>query len=167
MVTCRTLDSTDQAILTLLQANARTSNAEIARRLDMAPSAVLERIRKLESRGVVAAYAAHLTPRAVGFGLAAFIYVRAEEPVGAGEVGQKLARVPEVLEVHHIAGEDCYLVKVRVADTEALARLLRETIGTIPQVRSTRTTIVLATVKESSCLPLPSPGEAREESPGD
>ena len=150
----RTLDLTDRAILQILQANARTSNAAIARRLEMAPSAVLERIRKLEARGIVAGYAAHLSPAAVGFGLAAFIFVRAEEPVGAGAVGHRLAQIPEVLEVHHIAGEDCYLVKVRVADTEAVGRLLRDAIGTIPQVRSTRTTIVLSTVKEGTCLPL-------------
>jgi Lrp/AsnC family transcriptional regulator, leucine-responsive regulatory protein len=150
----RTLDPTDRGILQILQASARTSNAEIARRLDMAPSAVLERIRKLEGRGIVAGYAARLKPGALGFGLAAFIFVRAEEPVGAGLVGERLAAIPEVLEVHHIAGEDCYLVKIRVADTEAVGRLLRETIGTIPQVRSTRTTIVLSTVKDTSNLPL-------------
>ena len=56
--------------------------------------------------------------------------------------------------VHHIAGEDCYLVKVRVADPEALGRLLRETFGAIEQVRSTRTTIVLSTIKETSRLPI-------------
>ncbi len=163
MLDARTLDDVDLAILTILQANARTSNADMARRLSMAPSAVLERLRKLEARGVVASYTAHLSPAAVGFGLAAFIFVRAEEPPGAGGVGEMLARTPEVLEVHHIAGEDCYLVKARVADTAALGRLLRESIGAIPQVRSTRTTIVLSTVKESASLPLGSSPAGREE----
>jgi len=161
----RTLDPVDRAILQILQANARTSNAAIARRLDMAPSAVLERIRKLESRGIVTGYPALLAPALLGFGQAAFIFVRAEEPVGAGAVGRSLAQVPEVLEVHHIAGEDCYLVKVRVADTEALGRLLREAIGSIPQVRSTRTTIVLGTVKETTCLPLGPAPDSPEASP--
>ena len=59
-----------------------------------------------------------------------------------------------MLEVHHVAGEDCFLVKVRAADTEALGRLLREKFGTIATVTSTRTTIVLETVKESMVLPL-------------
>jgi Lrp/AsnC family transcriptional regulator, leucine-responsive regulatory protein len=160
----RSLDSVDRAILQTLQANARTSNADIARRLGMAPSAVLERIRKLEARGIVAGYAAQLKPAAVGFGLAAFIFVRADEPVGAGLVGERLAAVPEVQEVHHIAGEDCYLVKVRVADTEAIGRLLRDAIGSIPQVRSTRTTIVLGTVKESTMLPLGARADAAADS---
>src|SRR5262245_36781775 len=134
------IDRVDQTILQLLQENARIPNAEIARQLEMAPSAVLERIRKLESRGFVRGYEACVDPSAVGLGLLAFIFVRAEETLASGEVGRELAALPELLEVHHIAGEDCYLVKVRVADTSALGRLLRERVGAISQVRSTRTT---------------------------
>jgi ATPase subunit of ABC transporter with duplicated ATPase domains len=65
-----------------------------------------------------------------------------------------LAGRPEVQELHHVAGEDCYLVKVRVADTAELGRLLREKVGVIGSVRSTRTTIVLETIKETGRLPL-------------
>jgi Lrp/AsnC family leucine-responsive transcriptional regulator len=151
----RMIDEMDRTILRLLQENARMSNAEIARRVDMAPSAVLERIRKLEARGVVLGYEPRLDAAALDLRLAAFVFVRAEEPVGSAGVGERLAAIPEVLEVHHIAGEDCYLVKLRVADTEALARLLRAGFGAIPGVRSTRTTIVLHTVKESARLPIP------------
>lgn len=148
------LDATDLAILARLQANARTSNADIARKLGMAPSAILDRIRKLESHGVIQGYAARIDPGAVGLGLTAFILVRTEERVGAGTIGHALARIPEVLEVHHVAGEDCYLVKARVRDTEALSHLLRERFGRLKGVRNTRSTIVLATVKESPALPL-------------
>lgn len=148
-------DATDLAILQLLQANARTSNADIARRLDMAPSTILDRIRKLEQKGIIQGYTARIAPGAVGLGLTAFILVRTEERVGLGTIGQALARVPEVLEVHHVAGEDCYLVKVRVPDTAALSRLLHERFGRLKGVRNTRSTIVLATVKEGAPLPLP------------
>lgn len=154
------IDATDRAILALLQANARISNADIARRLDMAPSAILDRIRKLEQRQVLLGYGARLDPAAVGLGLCAFILVRTEERVGSGVIGQALARIPEVLELHHVAGEDCYLVKVRVADTEALSRLLRERFGRLKGVRNTRSTIVLSTVKENGELPLPEPAGA-------
>jgi Lrp/AsnC family leucine-responsive transcriptional regulator len=61
-----------------------------------------------------------------------------------------------VQEVHHIAGEDCYLLKVRVADTNALSDLLRQRLGPIDAIRSTRTTIVLSTIKETAQIPLPS-----------
>jgi len=150
----RTIDAPDRRILSLLQADARISNAELARRVGMAPSAVFERVRKLEARGLVRGYEARLDAAALGLGVAAFVLVRADERVGSGEVGARLAALPEVLEVHHIAGEDCYLVKVRVADTEALSRLLRERFGTLPEVRSTRTTVVLSTLKETGRLPI-------------
>ena len=157
------LDPTDLAILLRLQANARVSNADIARQLDMAPSAILDRIRKLEQRGVIQGYTARIDPAAVGLGLTAFILVRTEERVGAGTIGQALARIPEVLEVHHVAGEDCYLVKARVSDTAGLSRLLRERFGRLKGVRNTRSTIVLSTVKESQALPLRSEGKAANE----
>jgi Lrp/AsnC family leucine-responsive transcriptional regulator len=148
------IDSTDRAILDLLQANARISNADIARQIGMAPSAILDRIRKLEARGVIRGYEARLDSHALGLGLVAFVFVKTEERVGSVATGEFLARIPEVQEVHHVAGEDCYLVKVRVENTEALGRLLRDRFGSLPSVRNTRTTIVLNTVKDSALLPL-------------
>ncbi len=156
------LDEIDTTIATILQDDARTSNADIARHVGMAPSAILERIRKLEARGVIRGYHAAINPEAIDLGLLAFVFVRADERVGSGATGEELARIPEVQEVHHIAGEDCYLVKVRVADTNALGRLLRDSFGAIPAIHSTRTTIVLTTLRESSALPLPAIQPERE-----
>jgi Lrp/AsnC family leucine-responsive transcriptional regulator len=147
-------DATDRHILAALQANARTSNADIARDLDMVPSAILERIRKLEQRGVITGYEARIAPRSVGLGLTAYLLVRVDEPLGAPLTGKALAAIPEVHEVHHVAGEDCFLIKLRARDTDDLARLLREQLSSLPHVRQTRTTIVLSTVKESAQLPL-------------
>ncbi len=146
------IDDIDTTILELLQANARVPNAEIARRVGMAPSAVLERVRKLEERGLIHGYTAQLDARALGRALLAFVFVRGDEPPGTKQLGDELAALPEVQEVHHVAGEDCYLVKVRVADTAALGVLLRERIGALSSVRSTRSTIVLDTKKETSRL---------------
>ena len=148
------IDEIDWQILSILQENSRTSNAEIARQVGMAPSGIFDRVRKLEERGIISEYSARLNPKAVGLGLLAFIFVRSEEQVGSGETAALLAKIPEVQEVHHIAGEDCYLVKVRTADTDSLGQLLREKFGTIKSVRSTRTTIVLSTKKETAGLPL-------------
>lgn len=147
------IDSTDRQILDILQQDARTSNAEIARQVGMAPSATHERLRKLEERGVITGYGVHIDPEAVGLGLLAFVHVRADEGTRADSTESALAAIPEVEELHHVAGEDCFLLKVRAADTSALGRLLREQIGAIHTVRSTRTTIVLSTVKD--CAPLP------------
>jgi len=147
------IDSTDAEILKILQSNARTSNAEIARQVDLAPSAVFERIRKLEERGVIEGYHARIRPREVDLPLLAFVFVRADDR-RADETALRVASIPEVLEVHDVAGEDCLLAKVRAADTEALGRLLRDRLQSIDSITSTRTTIVLETVKESSALPL-------------
>jgi Lrp/AsnC family transcriptional regulator, leucine-responsive regulatory protein len=148
------IDETDATILDLLQENARISQADVARVVGLAPSAVLERIRKLESRGVIRGYAALVDPRELDQPMLAFIAVRSEEAPGDDSVSNALAQCPEVLEVHHVAGEDCYLLKVRARDAEHIGQLLRHRFGRIPGVRSTRTTIVLETVKETPRLPV-------------
>lgn len=149
------IDDVDRQLLNFLQADARISNAELARRVGMAPSGVLERVKKLEERGFIRGYEARLDPRRLGWGLVAFTYVRSNDPVGGIATAEMLAAIPEVQEVHHIAGEDCYLIKIRVADVEALGRLLREEIGVIPAIRSTRSTIVMETLKESATVTVP------------
>lgn len=145
-------DDIDFKIINLLQQNARMPNVEIARFIGMAPSATLERLRKLEEHGFVTGYEARVNPHKVGLGLLAFVFVKATGPDDCGEL---IARIPEVQEVHNIAGEDCYLVKVRTKGTEELARVIREKIRSIPSIVSTKTTIVLTTLKESGQLPLP------------
>lgn len=149
------MDAIDYKLLALLQANARVTNTEMSRQVGMVPSGVLERVRKLEEQGVVEEYTARLQPQALGLRLTAFIFVRTSERPGDQATSEVLAALPEILEVHHIAGEDCYLVKARVPDTGALAVLLREKIAGIPAVTSTRSTIVLETIKETTHLPLP------------
>lgn len=150
------MDEIDQQILTMLQGNARISNAEISRHVGMVPSGVLERIRRMEERGLLEGYTARVNAKKAGLRLLAFIFVRTGERVGVVDSAKALAEIPEVLEVHHIAGEDCYLAKVRVADTEALSELIKTKLGKISTITSTRTTIVLETVKETSKLPLDS-----------
>ena len=147
-------DAVDQHLLHRLQTDARASHAELGRELSMAPSAILERVRKLESRGILAGYEARLAAKAVGLGLTAFVFVRAEETAGSTKIGQALTAIEQVQEVHMAAGEDCYLVKLRARDTDDLARLLREEFAAIAGIKSTRTTIVLSTLKESARLPV-------------
>ena len=155
------IDETDSTILDLLQENARISQADVARVVGLAPSAVLERIRKLESRGIIRGYAALVDPHALDQAMLAFVAVRTEETPGNNDVANALAKCPEVLELHHVAGDDCYLLKVRARDAEHIGRLLRHRFGRIPGVKSTRTTIVLETVKETPRLPVSAPEPVR------
>jgi len=149
------IDEKDIRILNILQKNARIQNAEIARQVGMAPSAVLERIRKLEERGIITGYETRLNAEALGLGLTAFIFVRTDDQAGRGATARQIAKIPEVQEVYDVAGEDCYLVKVRVRDTQHLMKLMREHLGKMKSVRSTRTTIVLETIKDSGKMVIP------------
>lgn len=150
----RKIDDIDRRILSTLQDNARMSTAEIARRIDLAASAVHERIRKLEARGVIRGYGARIDPAALSLEQTAFLFIKTSDRVGDLGTAEELAKIPQVLEVHHIAGEDCLLLKVKAASNQDLGRLLRDKMGRIPGVVSSRTTIVLTTVKETAVLPL-------------
>jgi Lrp/AsnC family leucine-responsive transcriptional regulator len=155
MASDRTIDEIDATLLDILQYNARTTQAELAKAVGLAPSAVLERLRKLESKGIIKDYVALIDPHAVDRGLLAFVAVRTKDFGPDMPSATELARIPEVLEVHHVAGEDCYLLKVRTRDAEHLGQLLRQQIAGTPSVTSTRTTIVLETVKEDPRVAIP------------
>ena len=148
------IDDVDRKILAILQKNARVSNAQIARELNLAPSGIHDRIRKLEDRGIITGYGVCLDPAKFGYLVTAFLFVRTKDRPGDTSTAGLLADLPEVEEVHHIAGEDCFLVKLRCASNEDLGRLLREKIGSIEAVVSTRTSVVMETTKEAGLLPV-------------
>ena len=148
------LDTISLEILKILQDKARIPNVEVSRQVGLAPSAVLERIRKLEKQGIIDGYEVRLNPEHFQRAQVAFIYVQTAAAKNEA-VGGRLCRLPDVQEVHFVSGRDCYLVKVRVGDTAALGRLLQEEITTIPGVVSTTTETVLATSKETARFPLP------------
>jgi len=148
------IDDNDLRILAILQDDARVSNAEIARTLKMAPSGILERVRKLRERGLIQECEARLNPQVLDMGLMAFVFLKTGTSNVKWDVGAEAAKIPEVLEVHDIAGDDCYILKIRTKDTASLYRL-RDKLGGIESILSSRTTIVLRTVKETTKIPLP------------
>ena len=146
------LDSVDLQILNIMQTNAKIANVELARQLEMAPSAVLERVKKLEQKEVIKGYNTRIDPSAVQQKLLAFIFIKAADGMGSTETARCLADIPEIQEVHHIAGEDCFLIKIRTADSASLMSIMRTRLSSIPRIVSTRTTIVLETVKEENTI---------------
>jgi len=148
------MDETDLTILSLLQPNSFLTNSELAKKIGMAPSAVLGRVKKQEQKGIIDGYPTRIKPEALDLKLLAFIFVKTSEGPGNASVAKQLAKIPEVLELHHIAGEDCYLLKVRTKDPQSLIYLMREKFK-IPNLLSTKTTIVLETLKETNQLPIP------------
>jgi Lrp/AsnC family leucine-responsive transcriptional regulator len=148
------IDGIDLHILKILQKKARIPNVEVARQVDMAPSAVLERIRKLEKQGFIDGYEVRLNPKRFQRNLVAFVMVTTEHPGQRRKAAEQLSAIPEAQEIHEVAGEDGILVKIRVSDTTELGRLLEKKIAAIDAVHATRTMIVLSTLKETARIPI-------------
>jgi Lrp/AsnC family leucine-responsive transcriptional regulator len=157
------LDNIDLRILQLMQENARIPNVEMAKQLEMAPSAVLERVKKLEQKGVIKQYTTVINPAAVGQKFLAFVFIRMSDAFTSDETRAALAGIEEVQEVHSIAGEDCWLVKVRTTDSAELMSLMRNKFAKIPTIASTKTTIVLETIKEEQKITIPYQAEPGSE----
>ena len=148
------LDDIDFQILGLLQPNSYLSNIELSKKLGMAPSAVLERVKKLEQKKIILGYPTRINPEALNLHLLAFIFIKSSEGPGQAAAAKQLAKLPEILELHHIAGEDCYIAKVRTKDPLSLVQFMREKFSKIKGILNTKTTIVLETVKEDNILPI-------------
>jgi len=149
----RTIDDIDHKILMILQQKARIPNAEVSRQIGMAPSAVLERIRKLEDRGIIEGYEVRLNPQPFNQGLMAFVQVSVQSSCRA-DLAVALSAVTGVQDVHQVAGEDGYLLKLRVADNSELGRILADEICRLDGVQQTKTSIVLNTIKETRKIDL-------------
>lgn len=149
------MDKTDLQILRILQKKARIPNVEVARTIGMAPSAVLERIKKLEAKGVIQGYEVRLNPDMFTCAMIAFVHIRVSDPGCFEAVGRTVSGIDQVQEVHYLAGDDCLLAKLRISDNKELETLLRTQISSIDAVAATKTHIVLSTYKESAKIVLP------------
>ena len=123
------------------------SNANIAREIKLAPSVTLSRVRKLEEQGIITGYEARLNHHALGLDMLAFVLIKV---AGDKDIESLLVDIPGVQEVHNVAGDDCYLIKIRTRNTESLSLLLKEKVR--GESISTKTIIVLNTLKETAQL---------------
>jgi len=146
------LDDRDRRILALVQRDAKLPQAEIALRVALSAAAVNERLKKLESGGVIKRFAALVDARAVGAPITAFVEVFIEHPRLEPGFIKRVLEMDEVQECHHITGEFSLLLKLRVADMAALQKLLIEDINAAEGVRQTRTVMALSTLKEESYI---------------
>jgi Lrp/AsnC family leucine-responsive transcriptional regulator len=151
------LDRIDRQILSLLIADGRMSHASIAKEVGLSGPAIHDRVRKLEQRGIIKGYTAVIDPDAVGKFHAAFTLVTVADGVEFAhdeEVVRKICAEPDVLEFHRVAGQDCYLIKIRTGTNKELENLLRR-IRLIPGVARSRTTVVLSTELEKPSIEIP------------
>ncbi len=146
------IDGKDREILSILLEDAAISKAEIARRVGLAASAVSERLRRMETDGVVQGYEVRVNPAALDKPLLAFVFVTDAKPSQGFDTAAALADVTGLEELHKIAGEDCYLLKIRAAGTDELNAIIEQQINPVQSVTRVRTTIVLKSVAERACL---------------
>lgn len=137
------MEETDQAIVAALAADGRLSYTDLAERVGLSVSAAHQRVRRLEQRGIIAGYGARLNYEAIGLPLTAFVAIRPFDPAQADDAPEKLAHLREIESCFSVAGEDFYILLVRVGSPADLERLLTE-IRTTANV-TTRTTVVLST----------------------
>ena len=147
------LDGNDLKVIKQLMQQARTTWAELGTLLGLSAPAAADRVRKLEEVGVIRGYTALINPEEIGCGLAAFIAVTLERAEQKTQFLNMVNTLPEILECHHIAGAEDYVLKIRCSGTRDLERLISEEIKSLPGMR-TKTTVILSTVKETSILPI-------------
>lgn len=145
-VTVYRMEEIDRRIVTLLAKDGRMSFTDLARETGLSVSAVHQRVRRLEKRGVLRGYAALVDYDAIGLSLTAFVSIKPIDPAAADDAPERLAHLSAVEACHSVAGDESYILKVRVASPIALEELLNQ-IRTAANV-STRTTVVLSTPYE-------------------
>jgi Lrp/AsnC family transcriptional regulator, leucine-responsive regulatory protein len=149
------MDGLDHAILTQLQADGRLTNAELAERVRLSPSACLRRVRALEAAGVIAGYHAVVDPTALDRGFQVLVYttllVRNRETIAAFE--KAVVELEEVVECHRMFGDPDYVIRVAVADVEAYERFLIDTFADLPGMARMTSQFAMKTIKAAGALP--------------
>ena len=151
------MEDIDRKIVSLLCRDGRISFTELSRQTGLSVSATHQRVRRLERRGVIKGYAAMIDPAAAGLPLTAFISIKPFDPAAPDDAPERLAHLPGIEACHSVAGDENYILKVRVATPSALEDLLQQ-IRACAGV-STRTTIVLSTPYENRPPDLEHAGE--------
>jgi Lrp/AsnC family transcriptional regulator, leucine-responsive regulatory protein len=150
------LDRTDLRMLAVLQSEGRITNAELAERVSLSPSACLRRLQRLESDKIITGYAAQVDPQAVGLGLQAFVRVQLTKHESSAIEGfvERVNGWDEVVACYALTGDMDYLLHVHVADLQDFSRFLLDHLLNAAGVADVNSSFVLRTVKRSLSLPL-------------
>jgi len=151
------LDSTDFRILGCLQQDASLTNVELAAKVSLSPSPTLARVKKLETDGVISRYVALADPHALGLKVNVFVRVPLEKQQAAAleHFEKPVSHLDEVMEVYLMTGDEDYLLRIVVADIQALERFILENLTRIPGIKNIKSSFALKQVKYKTALPIP------------
>ncbi len=150
------IDKMDLKILKILQTNSKITNLELSKRIGLSPAPTLERVKKLESNGVIKSYHAFVAPKAIGLNVKTFILVTIDwkRPNALDHFMKEIKKIPEVVECYIITGEGDFLLKIVCKDLPAYEQLLFTKLSGMELIERLKTIMTLSTVKESKLLPL-------------
>lgn len=163
----RGLDRTDHRILTLLQKNARLSNKEIARTINLSPTPCLRRIGLLEEAGYIKRYKAVLDPAKLGFSIHAFLSLKRSRESSREQISRQILEIPEVVTCHVVSGEFDLLVELVARDMDDYARITIDHIAEMPGIHDLRSTFSIKTLRRDGDLPIESATSLPASRPGD
>lgn len=151
------LDAIDKKILTILQHNSNVTNALLAQEIGLSPAPTLERVKKLETKGIIQSYHAKLDSHAVGIGVSTFVMVtlKGHNKENINRFMDAVKMMEEVVEVHHVTGQADFILKVVSMDIPAYQKLMLEKISNIDVVDGLQSVIILSTLKDSKVIPIP------------
>ncbi len=151
------LDNIDRKIVELLQADSNITNAQLAQEIGLSPAPTLERVKKLETQGVIKSYHAVIDLASVGLGVSTFVMctLKGHNKENIEKFITAIKNIEEVIECHHVTGQADFILRVVAPDIPAYQSLMLEKVSNIEVVDSLQSTVILSTFKDSKVVPLP------------
>jgi Lrp/AsnC family transcriptional regulator, leucine-responsive regulatory protein len=151
------LDKIDRKILEILQKNAKITNAQLSKEIGLSPAPTLERVKKLETSGVISSYHAKLDTTKVGLGISTFVQITltGHDKGSIKNFIDAINSIDEIIECHHVTGSSDFILRVIAKDISSYQKLMLDKVNEIPEVDSLQSLVILSTFKDSKMLPLP------------
>lgn len=151
------LDEIDRKILDILQTNAKITNAQLSKDIGLSPAPTLERVKKLETSGIIKSYHAVINTEKIGLGVNTFVQVslRGHNKNNIDKFLSEINDIPEVIECHHITGSGDFILKIISNDIQSYQKLMLERVSDIDVVDGLQSMVILSTFKDSKVMPIP------------
>ena len=150
------IDRTDKKILEILQKNAKITNAKLSQEIGLSPAPTLERVRKLEARGIISGYHAKLNISKVGLGVSTFVMVslKGHNKKNIDSFLDKIKDVENIVECHHITGSGDFILRIVAEDIESYQELMLDKVSEIEVTDSLQSMVILSTFKDNKVIPV-------------